>query len=122
MNDDLRQKLMGVSTATLSTALYKRSLSKQTIENVRPVGTSRRNMVGPAFTLRYIPSREDRNGLEVFRNPEHPQRAAVEQCPPRCRDGHRQPHGCPRRLCRFNPCHAHANARLRRDRDRWRLS
>lgn len=39
-------------------------------------------MVGQAFTLRYIPAREDLNTLEVFRNPEHPQRAAVERCPP----------------------------------------
>jgi regulator of RNase E activity RraA len=39
-------------------------------------------MVGPAYTLRYIPAREDRNGIEVFRNPEHPQRKGVEACPP----------------------------------------
>jgi regulator of RNase E activity RraA len=39
-------------------------------------------MVGQAFTLRYIPAREDRNTLEVFRNPDHPQRVAVETCPP----------------------------------------
>ncbi|SAL68533.1 hypothetical protein AWB69_08031 [Caballeronia udeis] len=29
-------------------------------------------MVGPAFTLRYMPAREDLNKLEVFRDPEHP--------------------------------------------------
>ena len=39
-------------------------------------------MVGPAFTLRYIPAREDRNQLSVFRNPGHPQRHAIETCPP----------------------------------------
>lgn len=39
-------------------------------------------MVGQAFTLRYIPAREDRNTMDVFRNPEHPQRHAVETCPP----------------------------------------
>ena len=39
-------------------------------------------MVGQAFTLRYIPAREDLNQLDVFRNPAHPQRAAVEACPP----------------------------------------
>lgn len=39
-------------------------------------------MVGPAFTLRYIPAREDRNQLTEFRNPAHPQRVAVETCPP----------------------------------------
>ena len=38
-------------------------------------------MVGQAFTLRYIPAREDLNPLSVFRDPAHPQRQAVEQCP-----------------------------------------
>ena len=39
-------------------------------------------MVGPAFTLRYIPAREDRNPITVFRNADHPQRVAIETCPP----------------------------------------
>jgi regulator of RNase E activity RraA len=39
-------------------------------------------MVGEAFTLRYMPAREDLNRLEVFRDPSHPQRKAVETCPP----------------------------------------
>lgn len=38
-------------------------------------------MVGEAFTLRYIPAREDLNPITVFRDPEHPQRVAVETCP-----------------------------------------
>ena len=38
-------------------------------------------MVGPAFTLRYMPAREDRNQLVEFRNPKHPQRVAIEECP-----------------------------------------
>jgi regulator of RNase E activity RraA len=40
-----------------------------------------RNMVGPAFTLRYMPAREDRNQLAEFRKPDHPQRVAIETCP-----------------------------------------
>ena len=47
-----RAKLMGVSVATLCTALYKRGLRNQTIQDVRPVAAKGRNMVGPAFTLR----------------------------------------------------------------------
>lgn len=39
-------------------------------------------MVGPAFTLRCMPAREDLNGIEVFRDRAHPQRKAVEECPP----------------------------------------
>jgi len=81
MNPDTHAKLMTVSTATLCTALFKRGLRNQFIQDVRPVKPKGRNMVGPAFTLRYIPAREDLNQLEVFRNPEHPQRAGVEQCP-----------------------------------------
>jgi regulator of RNase E activity RraA len=39
-------------------------------------------MVGEAFTLRYMPAREDLNPMTVFQNPDHPQRKAVELCPP----------------------------------------
>src|SRR5688572_12357191 len=39
-------------------------------------------MVGEAFTLRYIPAREDLNPLSVFQDRSHPQRKAVEECPP----------------------------------------
>src|SRR5262249_23779974 len=35
-----------------------------------------------AFTLRYIPAREDLNPLSVFQDRAHPQRKAIEECPP----------------------------------------
>lgn len=38
-------------------------------------------MVGEAYTLRYIPAREDLNPIEVFKDPKHLQRVAVEECP-----------------------------------------
>jgi regulator of RNase E activity RraA len=76
------EKLRHISVATLATALYKRGLRHQVIQDVRPVKAKGRNMVGPAFTLRYMPAREDRNQLVEFRNPEHPQRHAIETCPP----------------------------------------
>ncbi|SPF80040.1 ribonuclease activity regulator RraA [Pseudoprimorskyibacter insulae] len=75
------EKLRTVSVATLATALYKRGLRNQVIQDVHPVAAKGRNMVGPAFTLRYMPAREDRNTLAEFRNPDHPQRKAIEECP-----------------------------------------
>ena len=81
MNPDTRAKLMGVSTATLCTALFKRGLRQQFIQDVRPLNPGLPNMVGPAFTLRYMPAREDLNGIAVFEDREHPQRKAVETCP-----------------------------------------
>lgn len=73
---------MGVSTATLCTALFKRSLRNQFIQDVHPLNPSLPNMVGEAFTLRYIPAREDLNPITVFQDRNHPQRKAVETCPP----------------------------------------
>lgn len=81
MDTALRDKLLSVSVATLATALFKRGLRNQVIQGVHPVKAKGINMVGPAYTLRYIPAREDRNQLVEFRSPEHPQRVAVESCP-----------------------------------------
>jgi regulator of RNase E activity RraA len=82
INETTRAKLRTDSTATLCTALYKRGLKNQFIQDVRPLNPSGPNMVGEAFTLRYIPAREDLNPITVFQNRDHPQRVAVEQCPP----------------------------------------
>ena len=81
LNPSTRDKLKTVSTATLCTALFKRGLRNQFIQNVHPVNPNLPNMVGEAFTLRYIPAREDLNPISVFQDPKHPQRVAVEQCP-----------------------------------------
>ena len=55
------------------------------MQDVRPLATSKNgSMVGEAFTLRYIPAREDLNPMTVFRDHSHPQRRAVEECPPGC--------------------------------------
>jgi regulator of RNase E activity RraA len=77
-----RLALMKVSVATICTALFKRGLRNQFIQNVRPLKANGPNMVGEAFTLRYMPAREDRNMINVFQNRDHPQRKAVEECPP----------------------------------------
>lgn len=77
-----RDKLKTVSTATLATCLYKRGLRNQFIQDVHPLNPDAATMVGEAFTLRYIPAREDLNPITVFQNRDHPQRRAVETCPP----------------------------------------
>jgi len=82
LSPETRAKLKTVSTATLASALYKRGLRNQFIQDVHPLRPRAETMVGEAFTLRYIPAREDLNPMSVFRDPRHPQRQAVEQCPP----------------------------------------
>ena len=82
MKPNTRQQLMGVSVATLCTALFKRGFSRQFIQGVHPLSPGLPNMVGEAYTLRTMPAREDLNTIEVFKNRDHPQRKAVEECPP----------------------------------------
>lgn len=80
LDTNTRDTLKTVSTATICTALFKRGYRNQMIQGVLPLGSSE-PMVGEAFTLRYMPAREDRNPVSIFQNPNHPQRKAVEDCP-----------------------------------------
>jgi regulator of RNase E activity RraA len=82
LTPETRDKLKTVATPTLLTALYKRGLRNQWIQDVHRINPAAGPMVGEAFTLRYMPAREDLNPLTVFRDRSHPQRKAVEECPP----------------------------------------
>ena len=82
LSDATRNKLKTVSTATVATALFKRGFRIQMIQDVHPLGPDQPVLVGEAFTLRYMPAREDLNKIEVFRDRAHPQRKAIEDCPP----------------------------------------
>lgn len=81
LSEATREKLKKVATPTIMTALFKRGLRNQWIQDVRRINPKAGTMVGEAFTLRYMPAREDLNPITVFRDRNHPQRAAVEQCP-----------------------------------------
>jgi regulator of RNase E activity RraA len=75
-------RLRKVSTATLCTQLFKRGFRNVYMQGVaRLTAPSGGNLVGPAFTMRNIPSREDLDQLSAFENPEHPQRKAIESVP-----------------------------------------
>jgi len=80
LSADTYDLLMGVSTATLTTALFKRGLRNiflQGVHRLRPGP----NMVGTAYTLRYIPAREDLDHLDSFADRNNAQRRGVEECP-----------------------------------------
>src|SRR5437868_15260339 len=82
LSKDSRDKLKGVSTATLTTVLFKRGLRNVFIRGVFLLKRDAPRMVGEAYTLRYIPAREDVDQLGAFEGRGHPQREAIEACPP----------------------------------------
>ena len=82
LSTETRDKLASVSTATLTTQLFKRGLRNVFLQSIsRLTAAHDRSMVGPAFTLRYIPAREDIDTLDVFQYYDHPQLNAIETCP-----------------------------------------
>lgn len=80
--EEAKELLGRVTTATIQTQLFKRGLRNTFLYGLRPLSTARPRFVAEAFTLRYVPAREDLDVLEAFRDPEHPQRKAVESVPP----------------------------------------
>jgi len=81
MKPEIQSILENTSTASIATLLFKRGLRNQFVQNVGRLNPPGVRMVGPVYTLRYIPAREDLNPIEVFRDPEHPQRRAIEEIP-----------------------------------------
>lgn len=71
-----------VSTATITTQLFARGLRNTFLVGLAPLNPLFARFVGEAFTLRYIPAREDLDVLDVFRDYDHPQRRAIESVGP----------------------------------------
>ena len=81
LSPNSRASLQKVSTATLTTVLFKRGLRNVFIQGIFLLNRAAPRMVGEAFTLRYIPAREDVDQLGAFEGRGHPQREAIEACP-----------------------------------------
>lgn len=81
VTDATLAQLREVSTATIATLLFKQGIRNAFVQGVGRLGGRKPRMVGPAFTLRYMAAREDTDPITAFRDPDHPQRQAIERCP-----------------------------------------
>jgi regulator of RNase E activity RraA len=90
-----KTRLLTTSTATLTTQLFRRGFRNAFLQGVRPLAHYAVNMVGPAYTLRYIPAREDLDSYDSKQDPNALQREVIEAVPPAhvlvmdCRGNHR---------------------------------
>ena len=75
--------LAGVTTATLTTVLHKKGLRNVWLRGAKPLRPGQPRLVGPAFTLRFVPAREDLATPESWASPIST-RAAIEAMPPGC--------------------------------------
>ena len=82
LSAEARERLCHVSVATLFTQLFKRGFRNVYLQGVARLTTpSGGNLVGPAFTMRNIPAREDLDQISAFDDPNHPQRKGIESVP-----------------------------------------
>lgn len=81
MNPHTHSLLLKSSTATLTTQLQKRKIRGCFMSGVGPLAGTTSPIVGPAYTLRYIPYREDQDPLEKLADEHNPSRLAIETCP-----------------------------------------
>ncbi len=80
---DLFEALRAASTATLTTVLLKRGLRNVWMRGTRPLRANQGRAVGRAFTMRFVPAREDLATPAAWTSPTST-RAAVEAMPPGC--------------------------------------
>jgi regulator of RNase E activity RraA len=78
IDEATREQLRAASTATITTQLFRLGLRNQFLNGLLPANGEHCRFVGEAATLRYIPMREDLDVVEAYRDPDHPQRKAIE--------------------------------------------
>ena len=66
--DGVLETLRKVSTSTIATQLYKRGFRQPQLLGVKPLSEVADGFVGEAFTMRFIPMREDVDGLDPYRS------------------------------------------------------
>jgi regulator of RNase E activity RraA len=82
LSKETRELLRKVSVATLCTQLFKRGFRNVFIQGIgRLTDPAGGNMVGPAYTMRNIPAREDIDQISAFDDYDHPQRKGIESVP-----------------------------------------
>lgn len=82
LKPDTLTRLADASTATIQSQLFRRGLRNTFLFGLVALNPNASTFVGEAFTLRYIPAREDIDVMEVFDDPLHPQRVAIESVGP----------------------------------------
>jgi regulator of RNase E activity RraA len=78
----IRALLGETSSATVSIQLLKRGFRFASIAGVRPLNPQASRFVGPAYTLRFIPAREDLATPASIAQADNPQRVSIEAIPP----------------------------------------
>ncbi|MGI9308415.1 MAG: ribonuclease activity regulator RraA [Gammaproteobacteria bacterium] len=76
------EMLRDVSTATIANSLLSRGFKNVCLQGLQALDRTQPSMVGPAYTLRFIPAREDLDDMSNYASDDNLHRRAIEECPP----------------------------------------
>src|SRR5690349_15171067 len=83
IDSGLAEQLATVSTATITTVLLKKGLRNVWMRGPKPLRPGQPRLIGQAFTMRFVPAREDLATPESWSSPRST-RAAIEDMPQGC--------------------------------------
>ena len=81
MSAALYDRLKTVTTGTITTMLLKKGIRRCWMHGPMPLEGSGRRIIGPAFTMRFIPAREDLDSMALYQRNDSLHRRAIEECP-----------------------------------------
>ncbi|MEE8350688.1 MAG: ribonuclease activity regulator RraA [Rhodospirillales bacterium] len=81
MKKQIYDDLSKISVATVTMQLLKSGIRNVSMTGVRPLNDPVQRIIGPAYTLRYVPLREDLSTPEVLGKLDYPPRVAIENAP-----------------------------------------
>jgi regulator of RNase E activity RraA len=81
LDPQIAATLKSVSTATITTVLLKKGLRNVWMRGPKPLKAGQPRLVGRAFTMRFVPAREDLATPDSWASPRST-RAAIEDMPP----------------------------------------
>jgi len=81
LDETVREKLARSGASNISNCLLKRGFRNTFLLGIQPVSDAQPVMVGRAFTVRFIPAREDLDSMALYARDDSLHRRAIEQCP-----------------------------------------
>lgn len=82
LSQKTRELLSHCGAATLANALLKRGFRNSFLLGLKAVGPTQAPLIGPAWTVRFVPAREDTSTMELYASDQGLHRRAIEVCDP----------------------------------------
>lgn len=82
LDETVRAKLLRVGSANVANVLLRHGFRNVMMLGLGPLADEQEQLVGPAYTLRFIPAREDIDSMANYAREDNMHRRAIEECPP----------------------------------------